>query len=94
MRQQVICLPISKQPKALFLGLCALGCTSLPVQWRNELLNKLANGRKQRVIKEVWNFISFMISFPKGLNLCDKVVEQIPAESEFIPIKKGMIGIK
>lgn len=37
------------------------------------------------VIKEVWNFISFMISFPKGLNPCNEVVEQIPAESEFIP---------
>jgi len=54
----------------------------------------LENGRKQGVINEVWNFISFMISFPKGQNLCNKVVEQIPAESEFIPIKKGMIGIK
>lgn len=29
-----------------------------------------------------------MISFPKGLNLCNEVVEQIPAESEFIPIRK------
>lgn len=32
-----------------------------------------------------------MISFPKGLNPCNEVVEQIPAESEFIPTlkKKG-----
>jgi hypothetical protein len=52
----------------------------------------LANGREQGVIKELWNFISFMIS-PKGLHPCNEVVEQTAAEAEFIPIKKKK-GIK
>lgn len=59
------------------------------MEYRTELLAKLANGRKQGVIKEVWDFISFMISLPKGLNLYNEVVEQIPAESEFIYKKRN-----